>query len=293
MNVNIEFISSKVAANYFDKAPHTRYFQPAEIAMRGVAAGQTPTKYYQQQSARWTRSDKQILAFCVNLALPRIEKYAPGLLPRVVKFIKVRAGTEWDFPFTLDDAIVISEVMLQKFKNESEIGKHVTTIVHELVHVHQKTHGKGSVWEQIYQQYFGFRLKKITLDPQIQQYLITNPDGFLKLTSNTAEAWVIPFDLTEGTVWVYPVLVALPDDTGQFHFREMLLRLQMDHAGNLSNNGTTMIPIDAFPLYYRRFGVTKQLYHPNEIAARLISEYIVSGHVYDTVQIRAIISMLN
>lgn len=280
--LQIDYLSPKRAFKYFQQAPHIRMMHPYEISLRTHGKTMDILSFYRDNLLEFEPDQMQVLTWYCNAITPYIEKFAPKLMPQQIKFILLKEGTEWDFPFTLAKgrqvgAIVLTTKVIERARygketrNDQLVKEFMNILTHELVHIHQKQH--QSLYDLMYQRHFGMREKNISLDQKLINHLITNPDGYqLK--------WAIPFDLKEGTVWFMPAMIVDKDN----HMREVLLRLKTDYygTGRLYNDSLKMIPVEAFPLYTDLYGFKHQVYHPNEIAARLLSEYVILSHNYDS-----------
>jgi len=272
---------------YFKHAPHMRSKQmtPYEISVRTGSASTKMLKYYKHNIVEFTAKEKQTITWYVGQILPYLEKYARKLIPDKLCFLKLRQGVEFDFPFTLhkkhrpnDGCIVLSEKQLQRAIYARRTAQprltreFMNTLVHEMVHLHQKCNQR--FYDRIYKQYFSMHERSVKLSPEIRKYLVTNPDGYDNCR------WVIKFDIEKNRpTWFLPVLMFKP---GTREFAEMLIVLKMDRFGNLSNDGNKIMAISAFSLYTKLYGIPYQRYHPNEIMAHLVSDYIINGKIYDT-----------
>lgn len=195
------------------------------------------------------------------------------MLPSKIDFIKFKKGFEWNCPFTIGvDTIILSSTVMEdaiKGKAHSHFRERVLEIlVHELVHLHQRR--EPDQYIHIYTDIFGFIRKHVNLTHDLSQYVVTNPDGH-------NYEWIMPFRINAETKFLLPVAIL-----EQGAVTGVLVELTTMNGQIFHNRNNTVIPIAAYPLYNELFGVQQQLYHPNEIIAHLISQYIVQGHVYHT-----------
>lgn len=279
---DIVYLSPELAFPHFKKAPHISLMNHFETTLR---TGQSTTnlnrrevvlKYYRNALREFKQSDKQTLSAYFQLAKPFLEKFAPKLIPSRLCFIKLAKGTEWDFPFTLEGCIVLSEYIIRKAKNalknndKAKMTTFTTTIVHELVHIHQKNNPRP--YEVLYQRHYGMHKRRVMLSSALSEWIVTNPDGYNL-------EWVIPFNISGGGMtWFLPLLIT----DYQGNMNEVLVKLKSKPGHSEFFDDNAIIPAHAFPLYTSLFGVNKQLYHPHEITARILSEYIVESHIYTT-----------
>jgi hypothetical protein len=230
-------------------------------------------KYYEGSILSFTRSEKQLFVWYSELVLPYLEKFAPKLVPLLhsVHLIKTMAGTEWDYPFTLESCIVFSENFIKKAKegrdtdNDAIVKNVMCVIVHELVHIYQKANPRA--FDSSYSK-MGFSRLRVTLSSKVRNMLITNPDAHEEKGS---VFWVTTVNSKRtGTVHVF--LPALTTNK-----EAVLIELKRVSDSNEFVSSSNIININDVPAYKNRFGTSSQLDHPNEISANIISEYIIYG----------------
>jgi hypothetical protein len=222
----------------------------------------------------FSEAEKQTIAWYYTLITEKLKHRGAELLPSHINFIKFQKGVEWDCPFTIGtDTIVLSS----KVVNEAEQGKTnshyreqvLEMLVHELVHLHQRR--EPDKYIHIYTSIFGFIRKSVSLSDDLARRVVTNPDGY-------NYEWIMAFRLNAEIKFMLPIAVL----DAQGRATGVLVELTTFNGKLFYNRDNITIPISAYPLYNRIFGVQEQLYHPNEIIARLISLYLVRGHVYHT-----------
>jgi len=107
-----------------------------------------------------------VINWYCQLIAPYLERYAPALAKIKLNFVKVRKGTDWGFPFTLhktnnvnDGCIVIPANnikrgrMAMSTQNDQLVKEFMTTLVHEIVHLHQKRN--YTMYSKLYKRHFG------------------------------------------------------------------------------------------------------------------------------------------
>lgn len=275
--MNIEFLSPDQAILHLVKSEYVHKQRPAEIMAKTAKRPKQETdniniivRYYQKNIMAFTPDDKETLEWYVSALKPYLMKFAIKLLSDI-NFVKVRLGTDWNYPYTLpNNIIVVNEKFLKEAKlgkethNDALVRKHLDTLCHELVHIFQKRY--PDVAEYIYKKLLGFKKKKVAIHPAIAEQLVTNPDG---LDLN----WVYGYRLTgrPNITWFLPTMIMMKNGQPS----TVLIRLE--------NMVTTfdIIPVNAFPLFKRSFfGFDRHLSHPAEVMAGLVSEYIVYGNRY-------------
>lgn len=263
-------------------------------------------KYYCDRCVVIDKQQQYVLSWFTNLAVQLINNKLPKLLDGLthIKFIQVEHNTDFDFPFTINNCIILPQSTISKFVGQfnqlslqqqqisyqvrnlhrpitqiSHINKSVNTIIHELIHIIQRYPNQcirqNQVFNVIYTQLWGFkgirRQQILWSNPERRFPLVSNPDGF-------NFQWIIPlFDYQQQVFqWVMPVLTLNPTTNKPIG---ILVKLHFNSA----DNTYTILPIweyiDKVKQYTDKFyGLHSQLYHPNEILAHLIANYIV----YDT-----------
>ena len=283
--IDIQYLLPEDGFEYFKHAPHIKLMNQAEIELRTQGSETSVLTHYKKNLVEFNPEEMQAISWYVNALMPYLMKYARKLIPNKLCFVKLRKGTEWDYPFTLhkqhnsvESCIVLTEKKLDqaiygyKTQNDQLVKEYMNMLVHEMIHLHQKANVK--LYSQIYQQCFGMRKHRVKLDQAVREQFLTNPDGY-------TYKWIIPFNLEAGSykepVWFLPALMLKGDQ-----IREMLIQLKMNKFGRYCNDGMKFIPIEAYPTYQKLYGIRRQLYHPNEISAQLIADYIINGYKYET-----------
>lgn len=270
----IIYLSTEDAYTHFKTAPHIPMMQNFEVYLRtgktvnNVTRQQTIMAYYKNAIRQFGTSDKQTISRYVDYVRPLIEKHAPGLLPQKLCFLKLKKGTEWNFPFTLNNCIVLTSQAIKRAKSllTTNPKEFMVILVHEMIHLHQKAH--PTQYNLLYKRNYSMQQHPVKLSQSILQWVITNPDGF-------RPEWIIQY---KSDRWFLPLLIT--DEHGEM--REVLVSLKRELNGDYIDDGSEPVPISAYAPYSALYGIDKQLYHPHEITARLLSEYIIQDHVYIT-----------
>jgi len=183
-------------------------------------------------------------------------------------FILLRAGTYWDFPFTWGHWTV---VVTTKFF-ERPADDIIKILTHEWVHLDQRRHPLK--YENYYQRTLGFRKRQLNFG-RWSQYLLRNPDG-----DRYEWEWL------DGHKRYIPM--ATHEHFGSScQFRTLLLEVSLpDYTVTHSH------PVEQVSSYWNRFGTRKQLYHPNEIIANIIADYLVNGTKYPQINYQEIDTLL-
>jgi hypothetical protein len=171
-----------------------------------------------------------------------------------VEFVLLERGVYWDFPFTWGKTmIMITPKIFTKPKN---LIKKI--LAHEWVHLDQRR----NVWKyESFYRTLGFRKQHIDFGA-LQPYLLRNPDA-----DNYEWIWR---DQENDPTYVPAALLR------SCTFSDVLLEIRDVQRSDHGDNARVIIhKVEDVPEYYRRFGVKKQLYHPNEISAHLIADLLI------------------
>ncbi len=269
----IEFINASASSKILERSKYLHskfeYYETLKRQYNGI--------FNSTSTLNFTDIELKYLKWYLIRIETFLLKYAPKLLTFDFKIGKLKAGFDWNFPFTVEDCIFLTESKINEFINAVQSGNELyiknsmSTMVHELVHVHQRHNPK--LYEDMYTRIFGFRKAKVTIHDNVSQYKLTNPDG---LDLN----WIIPYDLKGSgyVTWFLPMAGV----NQKCQFVDMLIEVKEKLYTSSYETVTppVFLPVTAFPLYLDKFGISKQLYHPNEISARLIAEYVIQANIY-------------
>lgn len=158
-------------------------------------------KIYQASLLTFTQAEINALQWYVNMLSKIVLEKAPRFFTPVWKFIKLKKNIDWNFPYTIGDAIVLPEVILDEMvqtrcnKNPTNslsgmegpnitnnvyanrTINHIKILFHEYVHIYQR-HNQD-IFNRFYTDFWNFtpinpsQLKKSS----IYENKITNPDS--------------------------------------------------------------------------------------------------------------------
>lgn len=319
--MSIQFLSSQQAAQEYIKSDYFEQMSHKEIIYRLYGLGGHFTyadtyntkrsklvKLYTSLTLDFTINERNIINFYFKQLLSLLNNKAPQIIPnkKHIGLIKINKGVDWDYPYTINHCIVIPTKFLnslistyQKFvdqleitpqemwnpirPNYEEINRKNVILCHEMIHILQRNktlypqHNK--IFNYIYKDIWGFR--KINKSQLVfkNKYLnvITNPDGY-------NYEWIISLynHETNFNQWFMPLLINNVNNkpTG------ILVELIEKEPGNFLVSGQSHWNyIETFKRYiYKFYGLKKQLYHPNEIIAHLLSNYIVMDDILTNAQ---------
>lgn len=174
----------------------------------------------------------------------KADKYLSKLFPKTPWIlIKAKKNYQFGFPHTINQAIIIPQPV------------DYTTLIHEKIHILQRNY--SNYFRRLYINKYGFiPIERMKIK---DDYFVVNPDGF-------SVAWGFPINKGKhilipycrlSTQSGYPVSYCLIYNTE-------------------SNNITYQGPIDN-PEYKQHFRTIDQTYHPNEISAIDITNYLIHG----------------
>tara|TARA_B110000208_G_scaffold189789_1_gene252104 strand:- start:12 stop:842 length:831 start_codon:yes stop_codon:yes gene_type:complete len=174
---------------------------------------------------------------------------------KLIKFKKFKKDIEWNLikldsnidygmPFTLKNLIFIPDTL--------NIG--YTTLLHEQIHIHQRKHLK--LYKKLYENLGFTKLQDNTLYNEFIKrnniIILTNPDGLDIYNYNINNIIYIPILIIQNN---YP--------------KEILIN---------TNNTNNINEWKLDEIFYKNiYNINSSLYHPNEITAESICEYILNN----------------
>lgn len=279
--LDLRFLSRKQTRYIFSRAPHIKQMSNIETYYR---SGKNTTEesrrsevisFYTRSMVLWKLSEKQSLTWFMELIHPYLLRSATSLVRlRKVNFVKLKAGTEWNYPFTLPGTIVLTEKFIddacraKNFQNQAEIEHIKTILVHELVHIYQKQ--EPFFFEKFYQEKFPFIKTNVSITPELKNKILTNPDGY-------DYQWIVNIN---GYGPMLPLLIIEANGDK----KSVLVKLRKNTVNSYINDGmkmTNMVNVPEYMDMFSRDQEMNQLYHPHEISATMISEYIINDTIYN------------
>lgn len=174
----------------------------------------------------------------------------------IVKVILLKRGTYGDRPFTTDShTIAITEKFLDLPKNLM-----TKILIHEAIHLDQKT----DIYK--YESYY----KKLGFERIGDKYKYLN--GFRDILMGNPDA--------NEYKWIYMK-------------RYIPFAIENKNKTFLYDKETSqVICATMVSSYYNAFGTKNQLYHPNEIVAHIICDYVADGTKYDVINYRELRTLI-
>jgi len=260
-------------------------------------------KIYQGSLLTFTQAEINALQWYVNMLSKIVLEKAPRFFTPIWKFIKLKKNIDWNFPYTIGDAIVLPEVILDEMvqtrcnKNPTNslsgmegpnitnnvyanrTINHIKILFHEYVHIYQR-HNQD-IFNRFYTDFWNFtpinpsQLKKSS----IYENKITNPDSI------SCIEWVISIirpGTNKVTEWYYPMMYLNPITKSHQGILIPLDQVQNTCTGKfdyyMKNNYEL---IDNVREYKNKFyGLQRQLYDVNEIMANILTDYVIANIEY-------------
>jgi len=181
--------------------------------------------------------------------------------------------TDWGYPYTLKDSIILRPINLNKSITQNKPSYSlIKTLIHELTHVYQRLHLNNI--EGLYNKWGFYNMKNLIGFDNIKyiqgipkiliEKSVLNPDGDdmwgYKMNENT---FFIPTIIVDNTNNIFPIgmKILLKDDVLQF--------VKMDAIRNIQ-------------WYQNMLEGVEQKYHPNEIMACIVSSIAMGEKLYNT-----------
>lgn len=180
-----------------------------------------------------------------NSSIQKINKF--NKFPDIkIKFIKVNNYYEFGYPHTVNTSVVLPQRSV--YLSEE-------TMIHEIIHIYQRIIPES--FEKLYNKKYNFTKLNKPIDMTPENWFVVNPDGVnvewqFKLNNNT---YLIPFAYyVNGGVETYCYIVK----NGELIYR-----------GSINTHYAKD--------YNHKFSKIPQTYHPNEISAIDLTNYILYG----------------
>lgn len=293
--MKIYFLDKYRGCQEYVKSQYPKLLQPLEIYVRTHKAvpiqplaqmRHQVLQHYCNSLLDFTPVEEKAITWYVKMVCQMMRQKANRILPKYWKFIKLRTALDWDFPYTLNDSIVLPETKVRGMvaaycqRNPDFIVSYFKLLFHEAVHLHQKRH--PGLYQKIYHDAWGFRCVKpqnIIYLPKYLNYWVTNPDAM-------QIKWVIPI-IQSGTNqrvdWYLPLLILDPNNIQKQ--LGILIKLEKVYNEKIREYQYYTTPnyrtICSLKEYTEKFyGMDRQLYHPHEIMAHLITDYAVTYKEY-------------
>lgn len=289
--MSIKFLSVSEAQYIIYTDEYFNCFNESELMIRTKGYGKD---YYYHNLLEFSKEEKFIIERICNISLSLMTSKIPKLVPKnTIGFIKVKAGVDWDYPFTIGNNIVLSEVTLRKFIDGTKLSndysqvsakqwnlwrpqatnilEHATLITHEIIHITQRN-PTPLQYNNILSFYKDWGFRKIHPNSLVLQTtlppLITNPDGY---NFN----YIVQVYSEGKWNWLLPTLIYSQDKPRGIIFK---LTPLSDGRFIVTNDYDF---IEKFGKYKDMFPIAvEQLYHPNEIFATLVSEWLIKDIVH-------------
>lgn len=316
---NIYFLDKNTGIETILQSGYPQGFGLAETYSRLGTTSSYPDKrirliknYYINGVLDWENWEKAeittyLATLCTYLVKWGISK---SFTNRNLKFIKVDNGIDWNYPYTLEGGtIVLSVYHLDKMASarkrldRNQMDRYLGTLCHEIIHLIQRDPKYRSKFDHLIKRHFGLRLANVTVPANIYDYMVTNPDASPRevetFTTRTTNGTPIKHYIF--TTWVFTIskgTIGKGEPTGfggYTHFMPTMyiykgkcrtVLIQLRPKSYPANDKEFMvhgpiIPVEMIEQYYDLYyGCTKQVDHPDEAIATLISEYLVKGDIY-------------
>jgi hypothetical protein len=229
----------------------------------GSGSDKSCTRTHHHSIIAFTSTQRSLLAHFMKKLETSLEPYRSEV--GKIDFVLLESGVYWDFPFTWGETIIC---LTPKFFTMS-YKEILTILTHEWIHLEQRRYGQKY---ELYYRNLGFRKAQIDFGA-LGPYILRNPDA-----DNYEWIWQ-----TDPTSPVYAPVALLH----QCQFSTVLLEFKDIVKGEVVLHKTENVPA-----YHRHFGTKRQLYHPNEIVAHLIADYLVDGYRHRQIDYDILIGLL-
>jgi hypothetical protein len=267
---------------------------------------------YLESCRDFTPEEQEAISFCCQRIDQIIREKTGGsfFLPNnfQINFLKLDSlgqQLDWGYLYTINETIVLPNNYLddltESFRlfllNTRQIDQnssgprhvrpdyqllrsHLVNLYHETIHLLQRTPKMSGIYQKIfkhiYQRIWGFLpvSKEMIRGLGNDDNFITNPDGF-------NFEWIVPLYNFQTKQHHY-FLPALVFDHQTRVPSGVLIEMRRLRDGTYQS-ANRWDRLERFPNYVKKFyGLRNQLYHPNEVLAQLLSEYLVGDQTFNS-----------
>jgi hypothetical protein len=271
--LKINFLKKKNACDIF-KNFHNEYFSKMsfkESKIRGCIKKEDELSsnvqkckiHYCENIQNFTELEEKQLFYVINIINKLYKKKFNKLLTLPWNLIKVTNNIEGGMPHTITNNIVLPQRFLNylnTFIKNNQIYNIINTIcltlIHEQFHVFQKMY--PNVFKELYINYWNFTPCKINLNKKYIDNQRINPDGY--------DDWC--FKYPNYMIYPFVELKKKPDHLDSIEkiaFKFKNNKIDYNNIKKLSH----------YTEYDTFFCNISQNYHPHEISAVLLSQYII------------------
>lgn len=271
---NIIFLTQKESCYLFSKK-HINYFNKfkfKECKIRGCISKlnqydnrvEKCQKHYCNNVLNFNMIDKRNISRCILIIDNLYTNYFPQMRKIPWNFIKVSDQLEGGMPHTIEEFIVLPENFLNYLDNtittnntESLYLNICCTLIHEQIHVFQRK--RYDIFKELYTNYWNFFPCDLKLSNGYLKEQRINPDGI--------DNWCFKYK----NKLLYPFVYLKKDP---LHLNDV--KVSMIEYQNKKINYDNIVDISNYKDYNNFFCNVSQNYHPNEISAIILSEYMMS-----------------
>lgn len=279
LNTNVRYLDSIEASDRIINDTKEGFFESItaieiQIQMKRESAFSTlqeARQHYKEflkgQVSNWTDSEKLLMAEVMNLALKNISALSKSISPDSLLLIKIKTGHYGnDVYYTRENCIFIPENIFKDFDAERQLP----VMLHEIFHIISRY---NPIFKDKMYSLIGFERtnKEVRLPSNLEDKLLTNPDGFsmnhmITLTDrNNRQIKAIPLISSKHAGF-------RADWTDFFDYLNFDLFEVMEENGTLkvktTENGQSTIQLEYTPSFFTKIkDNTQYIIHPEEIMA--------------------------
>lgn len=230
----------------------------------------------------FTDEERAAIRAILGRAQPVLQARAPLYARTPWSFIKTADRAEFGFAYTRGPHVVLPAADVTRLvaqhraalaagaSGAATLG--ASLLVHEQTHVLQRS--SPARFEPLFADVMGFiHAKPGPMTPWLDAQVVRNPDA-------PDLGWVMPLDKIGGSGWIMPLLAVRDVDAPRAETDFRSIGVDVEPAGSgwavvLQDGRPRVRGLAAIPGYARHFPFTDEFFHPNEIAAVMLSHWIL------------------
>lgn len=239
-------------------------------------------EFLSRQVSQWTVTDTDSLMPVIENAVKISNAIAGKFMPDSIYLVKIKTGHYGnDVYYTRGKCIMIPENIFQNFDSEMQLP----VMIHEIFHIISRY--QPEIRDSLYSMIGFERLDgKVTLPPQTEKIVLTNPDGAMRthairLTAGQSNE-VLAIPLITSKFRQYRTEIPLFFDYLNFDLYEIVPTDGGNYTVKAGPGGGTTLDLGYTPMFFTKIrDNTQYIIHPEEIMADNFMLAVLAVHKSD------------